>query len=105
MKKITNLLIFSCLLFGLSLTNSCKKDKSLAVLTTTNVTAITINSAATGGNITSSGGADIKDRGVCWSTSRNPVVAGSHTTDGKGSGSFTSSITGLTPNTQYYVRA
>ena len=105
MKKITNLLILTCLLFGILLTDSCKKDKSLAVLTTSNVTGITINSATTGGNITSSGGADITARGVCWGTSRNPVVTGSHTTDGKGTGSFSSSITGLTPNTQYYVRA
>jgi len=87
------------------MTDSCKKDKSLAVLTTSNVTAITVNSATSGGNITNSGGADITARGVCWSTSRSPVISGSHTSDGTGSGSFSSSITGLTPNTQYYVRA
>ena len=105
MKKIVNLLFFTSLLFGILLTDSCKKDKSLAVLTTTNVTGITINAATTGGNITSSGGADITARGVCWSTSRNPVVSGSHTSDATGTGSFSSSLTGLTPNTQYYVRA
>lgn len=88
MKKITNLLILVCLLSGILLTNSCKKDTSLAVLTTTNATGITINSVTTGGNITSSGGADITARGVCWSTTRNPVISGSHTTDGKGSGAF-----------------
>ncbi len=105
MKKITNLLILTCLLFGILLTDSCKKDKSLAVLTTANVTGITINSATSGGSITNGGGADITARGVCWSTSRSPLVSGSHTTDGTGTGSFSSSITGLTPNTQYYVRA
>ena len=105
MKKIAKLLILTSLLLGILLTDSCKKDKSLAVLTTSNVTGITINAATTGGNITSSGGADITARGVCWGTSRNPVVTGSKTTDGKGTGSFSSSITGLTPNTQYYVRA
>ncbi len=105
MKKIANLLILSCLLFGILLTDSCKKDKSLAELTTTNVTGITINSATSGGNITGSGGADITARGVCWSTSTNPVITGSHTTDGTGTGSFTSSISGLTANTKYYVRA
>ena len=34
-----------------------------------------------------------------------PTIADSHTTDGTGTGTFTSSITGLTPNTTYYVRA
>lgn len=35
----------------------------------------------------------------------DPTIAGSHTTDGTGKGSFSSSITGLTPGTVYYVRA
>ncbi|HNY02538.1 MAG TPA: DUF1566 domain-containing protein, partial [Bacteroidales bacterium] len=42
---------------------------------------------------------------VCWSTSSSPTIADSHTTDGSGTGAFVSSITGLTPNTNYYVRA
>ena len=44
-------------------------------------------------------------RGVCWSTSANPTTTNSHTTDGSGTGVFVSSITGLTLNTLYYVRA
>jgi uncharacterized protein (TIGR02145 family) len=105
MKKFASLLVLTSLLFGVLLTNSCKKEVTLPVLTTTNITAVTINSATGGGNITSSGGGDITARGVCWGTSHSPAIAGDHTSDGKGSGSFASSITGLTPNTQYYVRA
>ena len=77
---------------------------SLPVVSTTSATAITATSAAGGGNVTSDGGA-LTTRGVCWSTSSNPTVSDSHTTDGTGTGSFTSSITGLTPGTTYYVRA
>ena len=44
-------------------------------------------------------------RGVCWNTSSNPTTANSHTTDGSGTGTFVSSLTGLTPNTLYYLRA
>jgi hypothetical protein len=44
-------------------------------------------------------------RGVCWSTSPNPISTGSHSTDGSGTGAFVSSLTGLTANTLYYVRA
>jgi uncharacterized protein (TIGR02145 family) len=75
------------------------------VLTTTNISAITQNSAMCGGTITSDGAASITVRGVCWSTSVNPTVANSKTTNDTGIGVFTSLITGLTIGTTYYVRA
>ena len=77
----------------------------LPTVTTTAVSSITSNSASSGGNITSDGGASVTARGVCWSTSANPTTSDSHTSDGTGTGSFTSSITGLSPNTPYHVRA
>ncbi|MEE4357930.1 MAG: C13 family peptidase, partial [Desulfococcaceae bacterium] len=43
--------------------------------------------------------------GVCWSTSQNPINSDSKTSDGTGTGSFTSSITDLTANTTYYMRS
>ncbi|MBI4946153.1 MAG: hypothetical protein HY840_07105 [Bacteroidetes bacterium] len=76
---------------------------SAPVLTTTAASAIAQTTATSGGNISSDGGASVTARGVCWSTSSNPIATGSHTTDG--TGAFTSSITGLTANTLYYVRA
>jgi uncharacterized protein (TIGR02145 family) len=36
---------------------------------------------------------------------QNPSITDSHTSDGSGTGSFSSNITGLTVNTTYYVRA
>ncbi len=74
-------------------------------VTTTAVTSITYNSAYSGGNVTNDGGATVTIRGVCWNTSPNPTIASNHTTDGSGTGIFTSSITGLSPNIDYYVRA
>ncbi|NLN48021.1 MAG: hypothetical protein GX154_02790, partial [Clostridiales bacterium] len=47
----------------------------------------------------------VTTRGVCWSTSVNPTTSNSKTTDGEGPGPYTSNITGLSPNTTYYVRA
>ena len=79
---------------------------TVPVLTTTAASAITQTSATSGGNITSDGGAAIVNRGVCWSTSTNPTIAlSTKTTDNTGTGIFTSSITGLTVATLYYVRA
>ena len=74
-------------------------------VTTSSVTNITAATATSGGNVISDGGATVTARGVCWSTAPNPTIADSHTTDGNGTGSFTSSLTGLTANTTYYVRA
>ena len=74
-------------------------------VSTTVVSYITSTTAQSGGHITSDGGADITARGVCWGTSANPTTANSKTTNGTGTGSFSSSITGLTAGTTYHVRA
>lgn len=75
------------------------------VITTDPVTNIQQTIATGGGNVTNSGGATVTARGVCWSTSSNPTINNSHTTNGTGTGIFTSSITGLTAGTIYHVRA
>ncbi len=81
------------------------KELVLPTVTTTAISGITPSSAQCGGNVTSDGNATVTARGVCWSTSQNPTISDPKTEDGTGTGSFTSSITGLTPNTLYYVRA
>ena len=78
---------------------------SLPTLTTVSASNVTNNSAVSGGNITSDGGSTVTQRGVCWSTNQNPTIADNITTNGSGSGSFTSSITSLNSNTTYYSRA
>jgi hypothetical protein len=105
MKKAIPFLFLVCLMFGAVTINSCKKDPVLPTLSTSSITDIMLNSATGGGNITSAGGADITARGLCYGTSQTPVIAGTHTSDGTGAGSFTSALTNLTPNTLYYVRA
>ena len=75
------------------------------IVTTSSVTNVMATTATCGGEVTEDYGFSVTARGVCWSTSPNPTVSDSHTTDGSGIGSFTSSITGLTDNTTYYVRA
>jgi len=72
---------------------------------TTAATNIGSTSATSGGNITHDNGSAITARGVCWSTSPNPTIANSKTTDSGTTGSFTSNMIGLTHSTLYYVRA
>ncbi len=77
----------------------------LPAVTTSEVTSITMVSAVCGGEVTFDGNAAVTSRGVCWSTSQNPTVEDSKTTDGEGVGAFTSNITELSQGTTYYVRA
>jgi uncharacterized protein (TIGR02145 family) len=62
-------------------------------------------SSVSGGDVTSDGGSDVTARGVCWATHSNPNLAGNFKSEGKGVGPYTCNISGLTPNTKYYVRA
>lgn len=78
---------------------------TIPTVTTSAPSNVTTNSATCGGNVTSDGGATVIARGVCWSTSQNPTISNNHTTDGTGTGPYTSSITGLAESTTYYVRA
>jgi hypothetical protein len=77
----------------------------IPVVTTTAITGISSTGAASGGNVTSDGGALVTARGICWSTSQNPTTASPKTTNGTGIGVFISAITGLTEGLRYYVRA
>lgn len=80
-------------------------DADIPSVTTIAVTNITTNSATSGGNVTSDGGASIIQRGVCWSIAENPTIADNRTVDGNVTGSFTSEITVLESGTTYFVRA
>jgi hypothetical protein len=74
-------------------------------LTTKAITGISSSIASSGGNITSDGGSAITAKGVCWSVNPAPTLSNNKTTDGTGSSSYNSNITGLSPLSLYYVRA
>jgi hypothetical protein len=74
-------------------------------VTTAAISGITMTQAAGGGNVTSDGGASVTDRGVCWSTLVNPTTADTCTHNNSGTGTFTSSLSGLVVHTGYHVRA
>lgn len=74
-------------------------------VSTAAVSSISGTTAMCGGAVTDDGTSTVTARGVCWNTTGSPLVTDSHTTNGSGLGSFTSSITGLTVGNTYYVRA
>ena len=81
-------------------------EKLLPTVTTTaEVTEITVGSASCGGEVTFEGNVAVTAKGICWSTSKNPTIEDSKTTNGSGVGSYTSKMTYLEHNTTYYVRA
>jgi hypothetical protein len=102
-KKLCKL-VFLLISFSFFLFSGCKKER-VPIVKTHEVSQITSESAVAGGNVTEPGIGKVESRGVCWSRNKVPTVNNSITVDGSGLGRYTSSMTGLTPNTTYYVRA
>lgn len=74
-------------------------------LTTTTPSSITPTTAVCGGNVTSDGGSTVTSYGICYSTTTiTPTTANSTVAVGAGTGSFSTTVYGLTPSTTYYIR-
>lgn len=68
-----------------------------------NITGYTMDVGAT---IVNPGTTGIIASGVCWSTTNpSPSLGNNSTTDGSGTGSFVSHVSGLNSSTLYYIRA
>jgi uncharacterized protein (TIGR02145 family) len=89
----------------------CIRDESASVyipeITTTDFYQITANSAKSGGVVLSDGGSPVTTRGIVFSQSEYPTISNYEgiTENGSGTGSFESVLSGLSPETIYYVRA
>lgn len=93
-----------------SATRTFKTEGSSTTITmptvvTAEVTEITSNSAKSGGEVTNDGGAEVTERGICWSKNANPTLNDSHIASGTGTGVFTAMMSSLEANTTYHVRA
>lgn len=109
MKKHSKCILFPILIVLILTFANCEKEEQAekATVSTLSVTNITATTAQSGGIVTDDGGATVTARGVVWSTTPNPTIENNegYTTDGSGLGEFTSTLTGLSPETRYYVRA
>ena len=77
------------------------------IVTTAEPTDITATSAISGGSITSNDGSYVfvLEKGICWATHPDPTFNDNYVVLGNGIGSFTVSVTDLTPSTECHVRA
>ena len=84
---------------------SCEKIECPTVVTKS-ATEITESTAKVVGQVAADGGAEVRERGVCWNTEGTPTLLDYCVKDVKfGLGTFTSNLSNLKPNTTYYVRA
>ena len=92
--------------YGPELSFTTTAPTAPVIASTTAITGLSDRTATTGGSITSDGGSPVTAKGVCWSTSASPVIgSGNFTSDGTGTATFVSNISGLSGSTIYYVRA
>jgi len=122
--NLMNRIFYSCLptiFIIIACFTGCKKSGSspeepvtgtagpvaLASLSTTRVSAITTTSATVEALVSGTGGGAVTSRGVCWAKTVNPTISGNKAEAAlvKGSGEFSTSISGLEASSVYYVRS
>lgn len=74
-------------------------------LITEKAQGITETSAKFSGNIYDTGNGKIYERGICYSTNRNPNIENNKIISDNSSDNFTASLNNLQSDTKYYVRA
>ncbi len=105
LKSLILVLLLQLIIFG------CSKDENENYLkleiSTSEVSEITNTTAICGGDLSSDGGKIIKAKGLVWHTSSNATleVNTGKTTEANKVGKFVSSLTDLTADTKYFVRA
>ena len=105
MKKVTKA-VAALMLMTVVIFTACTKEGNKNVKVTTNTPKdITRTSATISGEVeVAADGISLTDKGVCWSTSKNPTVSDNHMSDMGRSVTVTCTITGLEPGTTYHVR-
>ena len=74
-------------------------------ISTKTIEGVDYHTATVGGIVTNDGGAEVTERGICYSTTENPTIENTKVISGKGIGDFSINLDKLTDSTTYYVRA
>lgn len=77
----------------------------LPSVSTSEATQISYKSATINGSVTSDGGANVTERGVVYSTSKEPSTSDNKMKNGNGTGYFSCTLSDLKDGVTYYVRA
>ena len=86
--------------------NQSTSPSAPSVTTSTTIDNITTTSATGYGEVVSSNGSDITERGFVYATTADPTTSNSKIQDpGAATGTFNANILGLQPGTTYHVRA
>lgn len=93
------------ILFSSLLTVTANIETVPSVVTNSSITTNGSDAAVWGGNVTSDGGEALIEKGICWSLFTMPDINGSKTTESADIGAIMGGMSGLDPNTLYYVRA
>ena len=78
---------------------------ALPTITTGAIAEITPETALASGNVTSDGGKTVTERGFCFNKTGFPTTADNKIIVSGTTGAYSSYLTGLDPETTYYVRA
>lgn len=84
---------------------TAEEEINLPTVTTIEIAGVTVSAATCLCNVADDGGAEVTERGACWSDRPNPSVSNSTYANGTGLGDYEVSMTALEPGTTYYVRA
>ncbi len=105
-------LLIIIVLFSLIFITCKKKGESsvngnnLPVISNTSIVSATQTKATINALISADGGSPITERGICYDTVSSPTISNYKVkNDTAAIGTFTVIITGLKPNTKYYVRS
>ncbi|MBQ6728657.1 MAG: fibronectin type III domain-containing protein [Bacteroidales bacterium] len=82
-----------------------EEEINLPTVATVEVTGVTVTTASCLCHVSDDGGADVTERGVCWSTTLQPDISDFVYANGNGIGEYSVSMVDLEANTTYYVRA
>ena len=78
---------------------------NLPLVTTNTWPSYWLTSAILKGSVSVDDGSEVTERGICWSTSPDPNLYGSHLSAGEGVGAFEVDIENLQEGTLYYYKA
>ena len=78
---------------------------TLPSVATVTVSEIGVGKASFSSKLLDDGNGNVTDCGFCYSTSANPTTSDASTSYGKVTGEFGKTVTGLSENTEYHVRA